>query len=146
MLPSPDTPSPFAIAGQALAISARSTSRLKLFLKFYAESGDVTQAAKAAGIERITHYRALKSDPHYREAFAWACRQIGEDLEYSAIQQAKDGNSTLMIALLKRFMPEEYARVSNGVEVHISLTERMEEANQRLIEMYPDDGNTTDHT
>jgi hypothetical protein len=46
--------------------------------------------------------------------------------------------------LLKRFLVEEYARVTDGVQVNISLTQRMEEANQRLVEMYPaaDDGGT----
>lgn len=112
---------------------------MKKFVQLYAESGSITEAARVAGIERKSHYRLLEKDPVYRESFSWACRQIGEDLEYSAIQQAKDGNATLMLNLLKRFLPDEYARVSNGVEISISLTQRMEEANQRLIEMYPDD-------
>ena len=139
VLASPDTPSPFAIAGEALAISARSTSRLKAFLKFYAESGSISEAARAAGIERVTHYRALKQDPHYAAAFAWATRHVGEDLEACAIQQAKDGSAPIMSLLLKRFLPDEYARVTDGVQVSISLTQRMEEANQRLVEMYPND-------
>ena len=65
------TISPFDIAGAALAINARSTPRLKTFLKLYPEKdGNITAAAKAAGIDRWTHYRALEQDPHYRQAFA----------------------------------------------------------------------------
>ena len=142
----PDTPSPFSVAGETLAISARSTSRLKTFLKLYPQSASISEAAKAAGIERITHYRALQQDPHYREAFQWVRRHIGEDLEACAIQQAKEGGQpSLMIALLKAFLPDEYARVQDGVQVNVSLTQRMEEANQRLVEMYPHDSSDTDN-
>ena len=134
----PETLSPFDIAGETLAINARSTPRLKTFLKLYPQSASITEAAKAAGIVRGTHYRALQQDPHYREAFQWVRRHIGEDLEACAIQQAKEGGQpSLMIALLKAFLPDEYARVTDGVQVNISLTQRMEEANQRLVEMYP---------
>jgi hypothetical protein len=133
-----DTISPFAIAGEALAINARSTPRLKRFLELYpAKDGNISKAAKAAGIERKTHYRALEQDPHYREAFNCVQRQVGEDLEACAIQLAKEGNAQIMGMLLKRFLVEEYARVTDGVQVNISLTQRMEEANQRLVEMYP---------
>lgn len=134
----PDTLSPFVVAGEQLAINAKTTPRLKEFLKLYPQSASVSEAARAAGIERKTHYRALEQDPHYRQAFQWVRRHVGEDLEASAIQQAKDGNAQLMITLLKVLLPDEYARVSNGVEIQISLTQRMEEANQRLIEMYPE--------
>lgn len=140
-----DTISPFALAGEPIAISARSTSRLLLFLKKYPEkAGNITEACKAAGIERMTHYRALETDPHYREAFNRVQRHIGEDLEACAIQQAKEGNAQIMGMLLKRFLPDEYARVTDGVQVNISLTQRMEEANQRLVEMYPHDETSHD--
>ena len=134
----PDTLSPFVVAGETLAINANTTPRLQEFLKAYPQSACVSKAARAAGIERKTHYRALEQDPHYRQAWQWVRRHVGEDLEASAIQQAKDGNAQLMITLLKVLLPDEYARVSNGVEIQISLTQRMEEANQRLIEMYPE--------
>jgi hypothetical protein len=135
-----DTISPFAIAGEALAINARTTPRLKAFLKLYPEKdGNISKAAKAAGIERKTHYRALEQDPHYREAFNQVQRHIGEDLEACAIQQAKEGNAQIMGMLLKRFLADEYARVSTDISITVNLEERIEAGHRRVIEMQQHD-------
>jgi hypothetical protein len=43
--------------------------RLRVFLSAYEASGQVYQAAKAAGIARSTHYKALLQNLAYRAAF-----------------------------------------------------------------------------
>ena len=110
-------------------------ARLRVFLEHYQNSGRLYAACRVAGISPMLHYRKLKEDPAYREAFELAERQIGDELEASAIEQAKAGNSSLMIVLLRRFLPDEYRNTSARVEVNIDLAERIEAGRRRVIEM-----------
>lgn len=88
--------------------------------------GNITKAAEAAGVERSMHYRWMKV-PGYAVAFKAAEDQFGDVLEASAISRANDGvlepvfyqgapcgairkySDGLMLALLKRFKPAQYA-------------------------------------
>lgn len=65
----------------------------RAFLAAYAECGSISQAARAAGIGRITHYNWLTADADgtYREAFENARREACEVLETEARRRAVNG-------------------------------------------------------
>jgi len=135
--------------------------RMREFLRAYAESGDITAAAKAAGIHRSLHYAKIESDAAYRKAFQTAQQEIGERLEAAAVRYAmgtrklvfyqgqplrQDGelvyetvhDTHLMQLLLKRFLPTEYReRISQEISgsINFNLAERLAAARARLIEL-----------
>jgi hypothetical protein len=55
------------------------------FLTAYAECGNVTKAAEAAGIDRRTHSRHLKKYPAYRALFEKAAAEAAENLKERAL-------------------------------------------------------------
>jgi hypothetical protein len=108
-------------------------ARLRIFLDAYAKTGRVNRACEAAHITPRTRYRKLASDPAYRQAFENAKQEVGQMLEDTAVERALDGDSHLLLALLKRFRPEAYReRVSAEVSGTISLVDRMTAAVERV--------------
>ena len=99
----------------------------RAFLAAYAEVGNVSQAAKIAGIDRQTHYDWKRNDPDYAEAFGHAEEMAADRLEQEARRRAVKGveepifyqgkkvgtvqkySDTLLIFLLKGARPEKYA-------------------------------------
>lgn len=91
-----------------------------------AETGNVSKAANAAGINRVTHYVWLKEDPEYAAAAEDAMEQAADLLEEEARRRAHDGtdepvfyqgvqcgtvrkySDTLLIFLLKAARPERF--------------------------------------
>ena len=62
----------------------------KAFLAAYAACGQITAAAKAAGIDRSAHYE-WKQQPGYMERFNAADEQAGDVLVDAATVRANDG-------------------------------------------------------
>lgn len=100
--------------------------KMKAFLAAYEETGSVVRAAKAAGIQRQLHYRALEKSVEYRTHFEEAEKRFGDALEGHARKLARDGvrepvffqgikcgsrlkySPALIIAMLKALKPEKY--------------------------------------
>ena len=100
--------------------------RQKEFLGAYVETFSVTRAAELVKVDRICHYRWMKSHPKYAAAFRKCQETVGEYLETEAIQRAGEGwdepvfyqgsecgqvrrfDSGLMQFLLRGLMPEKY--------------------------------------
>lgn len=61
------------------------------FLAAYAECGTVTQAARAADIDRCTHYDWMKSDTDYAALFGLAHKAACDTLESEARRRAIEG-------------------------------------------------------
>lgn len=61
------------------------------FLAVYAEVASITEAAKAAGIDRSTHYAWLEKDAKYKRSFAGAQEQACDVLEREARRRAAEG-------------------------------------------------------
>jgi len=78
------------------------------FLAAYRETGNVAASARAAEIDRRTHYEWMHTDPGYAKEFADAKEDAIEHLEEVARSRAKTGSDTLMIFLLKSLRPEVY--------------------------------------
>lgn len=119
------------------------------FLVAFAETGNVTRAAEVAKQDRTNHYRWMKDDPDYVEAFKSADLSAGDRLEQEARRRAVEGvtepvyhkggvvgevqkySDTLLIFLLKGAKPDKYAdrqqiqsntEVVNRHEYHITQT------------------------
>ena len=92
-------------------------SKKRAFLAVYAQTGNLSEAAKAVEMHRNTHYRWLRTDEDYSAAYEAAQYQVGDTLEAEAIRRANAGSDTLLIFLLKGFKPDKYKeRISSSVE------------------------------
>jgi len=98
----------------------------ELFLSEYSKLGTILKAAKAANIDRKTHYNWLKTNPEYAEFFERAKEDYLEKLEAEADRRAVEGtlrpvfhqgeecgqirefSDTLLIFRLKCLAPEKY--------------------------------------
>lgn len=132
--------------------------RARAFLRHYARTGNVTEAARAAGVARNLHYYWLEHLPGYREAAAQAEQMAADALEREAWRRAVEGwdepvyqkgqlvgtvrrySDVLMTLLLRGLRPERYReRVDIGSEpgrpVQVQLAPQDEEAARRLIEV-----------
>lgn len=118
------------------------TAKKAAFLKAFLTAGTVLHAAKAAKIDRHSHYRWMKEDEEYAAAFRDAEVGVTELLEHEAQRRAKDGveepvfhdgaivghklkySDLLMIFLLKARAPHKYREVirnehSGDVNIHV---------------------------
>ena len=68
--------------------------RKAAFLLAYCECGSVTTSADAAGINRWTHYRWLKTDSQYEDSFGEAQISAASQLEDEALRRAISGVKT----------------------------------------------------
>lgn len=107
--------------------SVYAAQRLKrqAFLAAYAQLGNITSAAKAAGIDRTSHYLWL-ADKAYKKAFTDSDEQATERMEQEAWRRAvvgtdkpiywkgvkvdtlKEYSDVLLIFLLKARRPDKY--------------------------------------
>lgn len=63
--------------------------------------GVVSHACEQAGIDRTTHYRWMKSDPHYKQAVDDVAEATIDFVECELFKQIKNGNTTATIFFLK---------------------------------------------
>lgn len=127
-------------------------AKARAFLAAYRITGSIVLSAAAAGVEKTIHYRWKKNEAYARD-FEEADKEFGDVLEACAIGRAKDGvleavfyqgspcgairkySDGLMVHLLKRFKPNEYAaRVQADVNVtgSLDLVERLKAARKRV--------------
>lgn len=112
------------------------------FLEVYAITGNVSEAARRAGIDRTTFYDWVERDPKFKEAVEIAEQEATELLEREAFRRAVSGvkepifhqgqrvgqvrrySDTLLIFLLKARAPEKY-REKFDVESRVQKTLRI---------------------
>lgn len=94
------------------------------FLKAFADTSMVTEAAKQVGVGRATVYRWRNEDPEFAEAWGEVEEAVTEDLETTAIRRAKEGSDVLLIFLLKAHRPDKYRE-------RLSIDDDREEARRR---------------
>jgi len=85
------------------------TPKQLAFLAAYRESGSVSAAAKAAKVNRRTHYDWLAHEPYKRE-FLKVREGLAELLLDQAIERALAGSDRLLEFLLKGLKPEIFNR------------------------------------
>ena len=135
------------------------TNRTRAFLAAYLETGSITRAAEAAGIQRQQHYRRLKEDPQYAAAFEEAREQFGDALEEEAIRRAREGveepvyyqgvvcggiqrySDGLMQFLLRGVKPEKYRERKEIQHTGaVEIVERLKAARKRMARIKNDTG------
>jgi hypothetical protein len=114
------------------------TPKKEAFLAAYAVTCSISGAAKAARINRGTHYDWLQADPEYKAKFERAQEDAVQALEDEAIRRAYHGiekpltvagkrelireySDTLLIFLLKGLRPAKYGE---RYDVAVSRVER----------------------
>jgi hypothetical protein len=105
-------------------------------LAAFSGCGNISGAAKIAGIDRKNHYDWMQNDPDYPAMFQAADQTAAEALEAEARRRAVQGtdkpvfykgeecgavkeySDTLLIFLLKGAMPDKYSEKFQGVVDH----------------------------
>lgn len=111
--------------------------KLQNFLENYAATGQVVKACEAAGIPCKQHYRWLRADARYKEAFEELQNVAGQRLEDTAMRLALEGEVPVLLALLRKFKPEYRERIEQSVNVSIEVTDRLEAARARARALTP---------
>lgn len=65
--------------------------RRRIFLRAFAENGEVKESARIADVSRTAHYEWVKEDAVYKDAFRLAQRMYREKLEAEADRRAVQG-------------------------------------------------------
>lgn len=134
------------------------TPKQTRFLRCFEACASVTQAARWAKIQRRTHYDWLDAHEHYRVAFERAEKVAGRTLEDEAVRRAHEGlrkavrykgrivgweseySDSLMLALLKGFLPEKYrerSEVKMNAQVGISDLTAVKTEVQKAVKLMP---------
>src|SRR5688500_15168574 len=97
-----------------------------MFLKVFAETGNVKEACKAANINRTTAYKHRNEDPEFAEQWQVSFEQAADTLEAEAWRRASEGyeedvfykgervgavrrySDNLLMFLLKGMRPEKF--------------------------------------
>jgi hypothetical protein len=83
--------------------------KVQAFLDALAHCGQVTQAARAAGISPKTAYRWRQAYPDLAPRWAAALEQGLDRLEDEAVRRAFEGSDRLLMYVLNRRRPEVYS-------------------------------------
>jgi phage terminase small subunit len=121
------------------------TPEQRIFITHYMASGVVTTALKKAGISRRRYNEMLEHDKIFREAVLNATEAIVDELEHTALKEAKNGNTKVLIKLLESYKPQKFGRVSTiqnlvdgKVDINIkSWAELVEKAEREVIDVTP---------
>ena len=113
----------------------RTSAQKRLFLGAFEKTGSKTAAARAAKIDRTTHYKWLESDAEYQKEFEAAEQRSIDGLEDEAWRRAHAGSDGLMMFLLRGLRPDRYReRLSADVSGTVNLVQILE-AQQRVVRM-----------
>lgn len=100
-----------------------------------AKTGNISASARAAGIDRATHYKWLDSDSEYADAVLVAMDDAVDVLEAVARQRAIHGSDVLLIFLLKGHRPEKYR---DRYEVRHDGRLKVEQEHDHVLELLSD--------
>lgn len=90
--------------------------------------GIVTQAALDAGIHRDTAYFERSQDPEFAKEWEAALDRGVDMLEDVATKRAYEGDTTMLIFLLKHRRPEKYREVARSIQINVT-PEQVEQMN-----------------
>lgn len=86
-------------------------NRSEVFLAAYRVTCSITKAAEAAELDRGMHYRWLRDDPEYAEAFKIAHDEAIQSLEDEAVRRAHEGHNEPLVfqGMLTGFVVKKYS-------------------------------------
>lgn len=88
------------------------------FLRVLEETCNVTEAARAAGVDRRTVYKWRDADPEFAASWSDAEEAAADKLEQIAFERAKNGQSDRMLEILLKGHRPKYrdkTQVDHGV-------------------------------
>ena len=106
------------------------------FLAIFAETGSVSAACDAAGINRRTAYYARNSDAKFAADWKEALENAMEKLEAIAYQKALEGASGMLKFLLQAHKPEVYRQPSKNVSMNITPEQLDKMTDEEIIALY----------
>jgi hypothetical protein len=109
------------------------------FLTLLAETGNITLAARGAGVDRGTAYDHKHLFPEFSEAWEMAIEEAVDILEAEAWRRAKSQSDTLMIFLLKGLRPGKYREIVKQVITGPAVLPISLEALKRMAQEVMDD-------
>lgn len=115
-------------------------ARLDAFFAAYAVCGEVSTAAKAAGLDRNQVYLKAKADPAVAQRFADAKAEFADSLKAEALRRAREGTRKLLFhqgapVYLTRFKLDENGRPERS-EDGKPIVEYQVDENGRPIQAY----------
>lgn len=113
--------------------SYETNPKTKAFLTAYAETGNITSASQAVGIDRTLHYHWLTMYTDYADAFQTAKDAFADRLEDIAMSRILNpgkgiGGDVLLITLLNAHKPEKY----RGVQVDDTTAKELRTELQKM--------------
>lgn len=78
------------------------------FLLALENTGSVTEASKAAGIDRVTAYRCKRTDSVFAKEWEEALERSADTLTDEARKRAFNGSDVLLMFLLKGLQPQRW--------------------------------------
>ena len=99
------------------------------FLRVLADSGNVSCAARAAGVDRTTVYARTRRDPMFAAAWEQAEQEAIDALEVEARRRALAGSDSLLRFLLRSLRPERY---SERLDVRLDFRRKAQQVAERL--------------
>jgi transposase len=114
------------------ARSIRTDRTRETFLKVLAETCNVSEAARAAGVGRRTMYDWRDADPSFADAWKDAEETSADKLEQVAFERATSGQSDRMLEILLKAHRPKY-REKQAVEFSGSV--QVDHANQAQAEI-----------
>jgi hypothetical protein len=96
------------VAKPQLLLPDSLTPQKRQALLAYIEYGTVTAAMRVTGLSRQTWYDWKRDDEVFLATVADVEEAVADDLEQECIRRAKDGDTTLLIFLLKGKRPALY--------------------------------------
>lgn len=105
--------------------------RLK-FLDALRVHGIVARAAMEAGIHRDTAYFERSQDPEFAKEWEEALDRGVDMLEDVAMQRAFEGDTTMLIFLLKHRRPERYREVARSIQINVTPEQVEQMSNDEL--------------
>lgn len=114
------------------------TRRQRKFLESLAATGQVTAAAKAAGVDSSLPYKWRKQDDAFREAWDALADQVGTVIESALVERVLNGVEKPLtyqgeifgytreypdhvgVALLRGMKPDKYREAGGGINVNVN--------------------------
>lgn len=124
------------------------------FLAAFAQTGNLRHAAELSGCDRTSHYKWLKNDPDYPQAFALAQEEANDRLLQEARRRAVEGvtrikkvgdqyvteheySDGLLIFLIKGAMPNQYRDAALYVNGRVQHAGSVQHEHQIALDELP---------
>lgn len=95
------------------------TVQQRAFCAAFAVCGTIRHAAEKSGVGRTSHFTWMQESPAYRNAFAEAYEDAGDNAEFEMRRRGFAGSDRLLLEIVRAHKPEKYRqRVDTRIAGH----------------------------